>query len=154
MKRYVVRLTGEEREQLKELVAKGRSSARALTRARILLRTDQGEQGECWSDEQVAAALDCSVGMCEQVRERFVERGLEAIQHKQYEHKPVKVTGEVEAKLVALACTQAPEGRARWTLQLLADKAVELSYVDSISDEQVRRVLKKTNSSRGSRSSG
>lgn len=155
MKRFVVRLTADERDDLKALVGKGRASARTITRARILLRSDQGEAGECWRDEDVAAALDCSVGTCEEVRRRFVERGLEgALHHRRYEHKPLKVTGEVEARLVALACSQPPEGRARWTLKLLADKAVELCYIDSISDEHVRRILKKTNSSPGSRSSG
>lgn len=154
MKRYVVRLTVEERECLKALVSKGKTSARTITRAGILLRSDQGEVGECWRDEDIAAALDCSVGTCEEVRKRFVERGLDgALHHQRYEHKPLKVTGEVEARLVALACSQPPDGRARWTLQLLADRAVELLYVDSISDEHVRRVLKKTNSSLGLRSS-
>lgn len=155
MKRYVVRLTAEEREGLKTLVSKGKASARTITRARILLRSDQGESGECWRDEDVAAALDCSVGTCEEVRKRFVERGLDgALHHQRYEHQPRKVTGEVEARLVALACSQPPDGRARWTLKLLADRAVELFYIDSISDEHVRRVLKKTSSSHGLRSSG
>lgn len=154
-KKYVVRLEPGEREQLKALVSKGKASARTITRARILLRADQGEAGEGWTDVQVAEALDCSVRTCENVRQRFVEEGLEAaLHHRQYEHKPVKVTGDVEAKLVALACAAPPDGRARWTLQLLADKAVELSYIDSISDEHVRRILKKTSSSRGSRNSG
>lgn len=155
MKRYVVRLTGDEREGLKALVSKGKALARTITRARILLRADQGERGECWRDEDVAAALDCSVGTCEEVRKRFLERGLDgALHHQRYEHKPIKVTGEVEAKLVALACTQPPDGRARWTLRMLTDKAFELCYVDTISEEHVRRTLEKTNSSPGSRSSG
>lgn len=155
MKHFVVRLAVDEREGLKVLVGKGRAPARTITRARILLRSDQGEGGECWRDEDIAAALDCSVGTCEDVRRRFIERGLEgALHHQRYQHQPRKVTGEVEAKLVALACTQPPDGRGRWTLKLLADKAVELFYIDSISDEHVRRVLKKTNSSHGLRSSG
>ena len=136
-------------------MSKGKTAARTITRARILLRSDQGEGGEYWRDEDIAAALDSSVGTCEEVRKRFVERGLDgALHHQRYEHKPLKVTGEVEARLVALACSQPPDGRARWTLQLLADRAVRLCYIDSISDEHVRRVLKKTNSSLGLRSSG
>lgn len=155
MKRYIVRLTVEEREELKAMVSKGKASARRLTWARILLRADEGEHGEHWRDEDIARALDVSTDTCERVRLRFVEEGFEAaLTFKSYEHKPVKVTGEVQAHLVALSCMPPPEGRVRWTLNLLANRMVELNYLDSISDEHVRRVLKKTRSSHGLGRSG
>ena len=154
-KKYIVKLTEEERQELKALVSKGKASARTITRARILLKSDQGEAGEHWTDQQVADALDCSIDLCQNVRQRLGEEGLHAaLHHKKYKHLPRKVTGEVEAHLIALSCSQPPEGRASWTLQLLADNMVELGYVSSISDEHVRRVLKKTNSNHGLRRSG
>lgn len=154
-KRYIVKLDEEERQELRALVSKGKASARTITRARVLLKCDQGEAGEHWTDQQVADALDCSIDMCQDVRQRFVEEGLQAaLHHKKYKHLPRKVTGDVEAHLIALSCSPPPEGRASWTLQLLAGNMVELGYVASISHEHVRRVLKKTNSSHGLRRSG
>lgn len=154
-KRYIVKLSEEEREELKALLTKGKASARTITRARILLKSDQGDSGERWTDQRIADALDCSIDMCQDVRQRFVEEGLHAaLHHKKYKHLPRKVTGEVEAHLIALSCSPPPEGRASWTLQLLADNMVELGYVASISDEHVRRILKKTNSNHGLRRSG
>lgn len=131
---------------LQSLIAKGKGAAHKLTHARILLKADQGEWGEGWTDEKTAKALEVSVSTIEQVRERLVEGGMSSAlnRKKPSRSRPLKLDGEKEAKLVTLACSTAPDGRSRWTLQLLADRMVELAYVDSLSDETVRRTLKKT----------
>jgi hypothetical protein len=151
-KRYLVTLTPEEREQLAGLLSAGKRSALTLARARILLKADQADGGPAWPDDRIAEALDCGVRTVERVRQRFVERGLEAALGRKPQDRPSrerKLDGRAEARLIALACSAPPDGRAAWTLQLLADKLVELKVVDAVCDETVRRVLKKTRSSRG-----
>ena len=151
-KKYLVTLTPEEREQLAGLLSAGKRSALTLARARILLKADQADGGPAWPDERIAEALDCGVRTVERIRQRFVERGLEEALGRKKQDRPSrerKLDGRAEARLIALACSQPPDGRAAWTLQLLADKLVELRVVDSVCDETVRRALKKTRSSRG-----
>ena len=151
MKKYRVTLTNEERHELNQLINKGKGAARKLLHARILLKADGREGQAGWTDEAIKAALEVSISTIERVRERFVEEGLEAaLVHKAptREYKR-KLNGEQEAHLVALVCSQPPEERQRWTLKLLADKMVELDYVDTVSSETVRQVLKKMNLSLG-----
>jgi transposase len=150
-KKYLVTLTPEERQWLTALLSAGKRSALALTRARILLKADQAPGGPAWEDAEIAQALDCGLRTVERVRQRFVERGPEQALGRKPQDRPSrerKFDGAAEARLLALACSQPPEGRARWTLKLLADRLVELEVFDSVSDETVRRVLKKTSSSR------
>jgi transposase len=155
--RYVVSLEEEEREQLSRLIHTGKGAARKLAHARILLRADRA-MGEAWpTDEEIADSLDLSVDTVERVRRRFVEEGLDAaIERKPSARAPRLrvIDGEAEAKLIALNCGGPPEGRARWTLRLLADKLVELEIVEHVSHETVRVTLKKTNSSPGASGSG
>lgn len=150
-KKYRVTLTGEEREQLTAMLAKGKAAARALTHARILLKTDEAENGPAWTDAAVCKALD--VGLCTvmRVRERFVEEGLEAALRPRPSSyvQPRKLDGHLEAQLITLACSEAPEGHARWTLRLLADRFVALGLVEALSYETVRQTLKKTRRSLG-----
>lgn len=150
-KKYRVTLTGEEREQLTALVSKGKAAARALNHARILLKTDEAADGPAWTDAAVCEALD--VGLCTvmRVRQRFVEEGLDAALRPKPapERQRRKLDGHQEAQLVALACSEAPEGRSRWALRLLADRFVQLGHVDAISYETVRQTLKKTKSNPG-----
>jgi|SRR5579872_867501 len=150
-KKYRVSLTTEEREQLSDLVSKGKAAARAITHARILLKTDEAEDGPAWTDDAVCAALD--VGLCTvmRVRERFVEEGLESALRPRPSSfvQPRKLDGHLEAQLITLACSEAPEGHARWTLRLLADRFVQLGHVEQVSHETVRQTLKKTKRSRG-----
>ena len=148
MKKYIVRLTLEERIALKKLLSSGRGSGRMFTRVRILLKADQGEAGPAWPDEKIRDAFDVTVQTIEKVRKQLVEEGFDAVlSRRQYRQKVSrkKIDGDVEAHLVALCCSDPPKGRMRWTLRLLADKVVELGYVDSISYEAVRQTLKKTN---------
>lgn len=151
-KKYIVKLTPDEREELETLISSGKSSARKLTRARILLKAD-----EDWTDKTISEALDVGTATVERVRKRFVETSLEAINRRkprrQYERK---IDGNAEAYLIALTCSAPPEGRKRWTLRLLADRLVRLEEVDieSVSHETVRQVLKKTNLSLGATNSG
>lgn len=152
MKKYIIKLSKEERELLKKTIASGRGSARMFTRARILSKADQGEYGPGWSDEQISDALDVTVQTIERVRKQFVEEGFDAVLSRRAYTQKVsrkKIDGNVEARLVALSCSEPPEGFARWTLRLLADKIVELGYVENISHEAIRQTLKKTNSSLG-----
>jgi hypothetical protein len=147
MKRYKVTLEPEERQQLQDLIAAGKAAARKLAHARILLKADAAEDGPAWPDGRIAEALEVSTATVERVRQRFVELGLDAaLDRKRRERPPreIKLDGHAEARLIALACSPPPEGRAVWTMQLLADKLVELEVVDSISDETVRLALKKT----------
>lgn len=147
MKKYIVRLSGEERESLRSLVSSGKGPARMFTRARILLKADISEGGPGWPDEKIAEALDVTIQTVERVRKQLVEEGLDAVlRRRKYVQKVSrkKVDGDVEAHLVDLACSEAPEGYTRWSLRLLAGRMVELGYVDSISHEAVRRALKKT----------
>jgi transposase len=151
-KKYLVTLTAEERHHLTALVSAGKRSALTLTRARILLKANQADGGPAWDDARMAEALDCGLRTVERIRQRFVEQGLEpALGRKPQDQpsRPRKLDGAAEARLIALACSAPPEGRKEWTMRLLADQLVELDVVDSVSDETVRRVLKKTRSSRG-----
>ena len=144
-KKYLVRLTGEERVQLEELIAKGKAAAYRITHAHILLKADA--DGPAWSDERIAEAFSVHVNTARNVRQRFVEGGLEAALNRKKPLMPPRqrvLDGEKEARLIALSCGEPPAGRARWTLHLLADKMVELRFVDSISHETVRQTLKKT----------
>jgi transposase len=138
--KYVVRLTGEEREQVNEVIRRGRWPARKVARARVLVKADEG-----WSDGQIAAALDLGVTTVWRTRKRFVEEGLDRALHERPRlgHRP-KLDGKGEAHLIAVACSKPPEGHARWTLRLLADRVVELGLTEAYSRESVRRVLKKT----------
>ncbi len=148
MKKYIVRLTDEEREELTRLVSKGKAAARKLTRARVLLKADVGDGGPGWTDDRIAEALEVGTRRVENIRKRFVEKGLEATINRKKRCRPPRqkiLDGEKEAKLIALCCGNPPEGRARWTLRLLADKLVEFDIVESISHETVRQTLKKTN---------
>lgn len=145
-KRYIVRLTDEERQELSELVSKGKAAAYKIKHANILLKVDA--DGPAWSDEQVAHAFGCHRNTVGNLRQRFVEEGLEAaLQRKKQVRRSRECTcdGEAEAKLIALRCSEPPAGFARWSLRLLADKAVELEIVPTICHETVRQVLKKTN---------
>jgi transposase len=150
VKTYVVRLNGEERERLKTLIRKGKSPARRLLKARILLKADVSEAGEGWSDSRIIEALDASASMVYRVRKQLVEEGLEAVLSRKQRARPAVspiFDGEKEAKLIALACSKPPKGRARWTLRLLENKVVELGIVDRASDSTIGRALKKTLSS-------
>ena len=150
MKKYVVELTGQEREELEALTRKGTASARRLKRALVLLAVDDGDK-----DEEVAAKARVHVTTVEQIRKRCVEEGLEAaLSERPRPGKPPLLDGRQEAYLIALACSQPPAGRAEWTMKLLAGRMVELEIVDSISDETVRRTLKRGMLSPGSARSG
>jgi hypothetical protein len=143
-------LSGEERQQLETLIRKGKSPARRLLKARILLKADVSEAGEGWSDSRIIEALDASPSMVYRVRKQLVEEGLEAVLSRKQRVMPAVeriFDGEKEAKLIALACSKPPKGRARWTLRLLENKVVELGIVDRASDSTIGRTLKKTLSS-------
>lgn len=150
-KKYVVTLTAKERQELGCLIDRGQAAARKLMHARILLKADSGPDGPGWEDARIAEALDIHVTTVEDVRKLFVLEGLEAALNRRAPRREYtrKLDGLGEAHLVALACGPRPQDQPRWTLQLLADKLVELEYVDSVSTETVRRTLKKTKSSRG-----
>ena len=149
--KYVVRLAQEEREELEALVKRGKVAAEKRRRAQILLKADAGTGGSGLTDQEVASALDVGIATVHRVRQAYVEESLQAALSRKpaVRYRPCKLDGDAEARLVAVACGPAPEGRARWTLRLLADKAVELEIVDTINKETVRRTLKKTRSSRG-----
>ena len=152
MKRYKVTLDADERQYLHDLIAAGQAAARKLAHARILLKADAADGGPAWPDHRIADALEVSTATVERVRQRFVEQGLDAALDRKHRERPareIKLDGRAEAQLIALACSAPPEGRATWTMQLLADKLVELEVVGSISDETVRLALKKTRSSPG-----
>lgn len=146
-KRYHVTLTDEERSRLQDMIGAGKARARALTHARILLKADESPGAPGWSDEDIRKALDVGLATIGRVRARFVEEGLTAAVHPRPSKRRYakRVDGECEAHLVALTCSSPPDGQVRWTLRLLADKMVELEYIESISHETVRQVLKKTN---------
>ena len=147
---FVVTLNEEEREHLRVVLRAKISSAERRLRAQILLKADETPGAPAWNDERIAEAFDCAARTVHRARRRCVEEGAaEAIERKPQENRFHKVDGTVEAHLVAQACAKPPEGRAKWTLQLLADRLVELRVVDSISYETVRRTLKKTNSNPG-----
>lgn len=145
LKKYIVTLTADERTQLLELIKKGSLAARKLTRAHILLCADEGQ-----TDQAIAANLHIHRTTVERIRQRFVEGNLEgALSERPRPGGSPKLSDKQEARLIATACSTPPEGQKRWTLQLLADELVALEVVDTISDETVRRTLKKTFSSPG-----
>jgi len=149
-KRYTIELTTEEREQLIRLIRAGKHSARIATRARILLKIDDG-----WKAPAIASALDVAEGTVYRVKRRYADEGLDGVLHDRVQaNRFRKLDDKAEAHLVALACSDAPEGRQRWTLELLADRMVELGLVESLSYETVRLKLKKTSSSPGASNSG
>src|ERR1700724_3088781 len=157
VKKYVVRLSAGEREHLQALIRKGKSPAKRLLKARILLKADVSEAGEGWSDSRIIQALDTSASMVYRVRKQLVEEGLDAVLSRKQRATPAVspiFDGEKEAKLIALACSKPPKGRARWTLRLLEDKVVELGIVDRASDSTIGRALKKTLSNRIAGSAG
>lgn len=153
---HPVKLTPAERAHLLDLISSGQAPARTLMHARLLLKTDRGPAGPALPDQAVAEAVEVSQPTIARVRRQYVEQGLEAALNRrpprrEYAHK---LSGEEEARLITVACSQPPAGQARWSLRLLADRLVELEIVDTVSYQTVRRVLKKTNSSPGSGSSG
>jgi hypothetical protein len=147
VKKYIVTLTEDERAALDELVRKGKAATRKLTHGRILLKADVSSGGPGWRDEEISAALEVSTGAVQRIRQLFVEEGLEAALNRRpaAQPRPWKLDGVGEAHLIALACSEPPAGQARWTLRLLAAQMVELAYVDTLSYETVRHVLKKAN---------
>ena len=151
IKRYVVRLSEAERAELEAVVKTGRAAARKRLHAQMLLKADEGEHGPAWSDAAISQALEIGVRTVERVRQCLVEEGLETALNgrPQGRYKSPKLDGEQEAHLIAVACSAPPAGRKRWTLRLLADRMVELAYVDTLSHETVRQVLKKTTLSLG-----
>ena len=149
-KKYRVFLNDKERKYLRKLVNTGADKARKLTRARILLLTDESPSGPCNKDKEIMDSLGVCAGTVAATRERFVEEGIQgALNEKPRSGRPREFTGREEAKLTLIACSDPPEGRNRWSVRLLADKLVELEVVDSISRESVRKYLKKGISSRG-----
>jgi len=150
-RKYVVKLTDEQRQHLEKIITSGMSPARMQTRARILLKSDSSEKGPNWSYEKIVESLDVSEMLIRDVRKRFSGEGVEAaLQRKkpdrEYEHS---LDGEAEAHLIALACSQAPEGHTRWTLRLLKKGMEEKQYVETISHETIRTTLKKRKLSLG-----
>ena len=147
--KYVVDLNEQEREHLLEVTRHGKSSARKIKRAHMLLKATQG-----LSDEQIAQAVDTSRATVLRTRKRFVEEGLEALNERPRSGQPNKLDGRQQAHIIAVACSDPPQGHAHWTLRLLAAKVVQLDFAESISPETVRKLLKKTNSNPGRKSSG
>ncbi len=146
MKRYVVELTREERNELVELVSKGKAAARKITHARVLLQADESKDAPGWTDNQISEAFRIHTNTIHSIRRRFVEDGLSAALVRKKQDRPSRkriVDGEVEARLIALRCGQPPPGKGRWNLRLLADRLVELEIVPDISHETVRQALKK-----------
>src|SRR5271163_3699989 len=157
VKKYIVKLSDEERDRLNTLIHKGKHRAGQLVKARILLKADATEAGEGWSDSQIAAALDISIGTVARTRQQLVEEGFEAALTRK--HSPASARrrifdGAAEAKLIALACSEPPRGRVRWTLELLEEAVVELKIVERASDNTIGRTLKKTRSSLTCKSNG
>lgn len=157
-KRYVVRLTEEERSKLTVLLkSQRRVAANKRKRAQVLLKVDEGEHGPAWNDDRAAQAYDVDTNTVQRIRRELVERGLEAALERKKQDPPPrarKLSASGEIELLAIAQSAAPAGRVRWTLHLLADRLVQLDIVDTISYETVRRALKKTRSNRTSRSGG
>jgi transposase len=142
VKKYIVKLTKDEKQQLKSMLSSGKHAAKKVLKARVLLKANQG-----WLDARIAAAFDLNVRTVERMRQQFVEEGFEAFIAGRYKKRcyPRKIDGKAEAHLIATACSQPPEGHTQWTLQLLGDRLVQLKCVESISRETVRQALKKTN---------
>lgn len=150
-KRYIVKLTKEEKKNLGDFLRKGKSSAQQQLKARLLLKADASKGGSCWTDARIAEALGTTTKRCEEVRKKYVEEGLEGVLSRKKRvtpPTPAIFDGEKEARLIQLACSEPPKGQAGWTLRLLANKAVELHIVDRTSYSTVGKVLKKTRSNR------
>lgn len=151
MVHYKVTLTKKEREELKTIVNKGKHTSQQYRNACILLNCDDGKYGQKISNNQIAQVLQITSKTVERLKQRFIEEGFEAcMDRKPYPAKPKIITdGDFEAHLIAISCSKSPEGYARWSLRMLADKMIELKYAESVSHETVRQVLKKTNLNRG-----
>jgi transposase len=147
MKQYIVELTSEERFQLQQILSKGKTTGYRMKYAHMLLKADQGKEGPGWSDPKIAEAFDCNVSTVYRLRTRLVEEGFDAIlRHGNTgKHKQRKLDGKAEAHLIALACSQPPKGRQRWTIRLLAEELVSLGIVDSCGKTTVHETLKKMN---------
>lgn len=157
MKKYIVKLTKEERDYLQNFLKSNKCTHQENQRARILLKSDQSDGRKWFTDLEIAEALDIVEQTVERTRKKFVEEGFEASLKNPKRNKPphnFKLDGEVEAQILALACSEVPAGRSRWTVRMIADKMVELKLVDNISKSTIGNALKKTKSSRGKRSSG
>lgn len=157
VKLYVVRLSTEERERLTTLISVGKHPARQLTKARILLKADVSDAGDGWSDSKIAEALDTSIDTVARTRQQLVEEGFEAVlvrKHSSASARKRIFDGAAEAKLIALACSEPPQGRAKWTLALLEEAVVELKIVERASDNTIGRTLKKTISNRTCKNNG
>ncbi len=150
-KKYLVKLKRPERKELHELIQNGKGSAKALTHARVLLKADQARGQPGWTDEAIHEALDVSVATIGRIRQTYVRQGLDAAvrRRSRSRERRRRLDGNQEAHLIALACSEPPTGHEHWTLRLLADRMVQLEYVEKLSYETVRRTLKKTNSSPG-----
>ena len=157
VKKYVVRLSADERGQLESLIRAGKRPAQLLTKARTLLKADVSTAGDGWSDSRIAAALDTSIANIERTRRQLVEEGFLSVLTRKYNPnsaRPRIFDGAAEAKLIALTCGPAPSGHAKWSLRLLEEKVVELNIVQRVSDNTIGRTLKKTFSNRISSSNG
>lgn len=153
-KKYIVTLTPEERRYLEQVSQTGKNPAYIMTHARILLKADTAQPGAGWGDAKISAALDVGTATVERLRQRFVEEGLEACLKRKTRVYSRLLDGKQEAHLIAIACSNPPEGRSRWTLRLLSERLVELGQVEHISYETVRQTLKKTNLSLGAKTVG
>lgn len=155
-KKYIVSLTSSERDYLEQLTKKGKIAAYKMNHARILLKADINQEGGGWIDRKISESLDIGHATIERVRQRLVEEGMEAAlnRREQKKRRPKIIDGEKEAYLIAIACSKTPTGKGNWTLQMLADKMVELKYVEQVSTETIRQSLKKTNLNLGSMNLG
>ena len=153
-KKYIVTLTLEERRYLERVCQTGKNPAYVMTHARILLKADTAQPGAGWCDAQISAALDVGTATVERLRQRFVEEGLESCLKRKTRVYSRLLDGNQEAHLIAIACSNPPEGRSRWTLRLLSERLVELGHVEQISHETVRHTLKKMNLSLGAKTVG
>ena len=155
-KKYIVSLTPEERQELERLTKTGKAPAYKVNHARILLKADINQAQGGWTDRKIGESLDLGHATIERVRQRFVEEGLESAlsRRKQQKRRSKIIDGEKEAYLIAIACSETPPGKSNWTLRMLADKMVELKYVEQVSTETIRQTLKKTNLSLGSTNPG
>ncbi len=146
-KKYIVSLTSSERDYLEQLTKKGKIAAYKMNHARILLKADINQEGGGWIDRKISESLDIGHATIERVRQRFVEEGIEAALNRREQNKRRQkiIDGEKEAYLIAIACSETPTGKSNWTLQMLADKMIELNYVEQVSTETIRQSLKKTN---------
>ena len=146
-KKYIVSLTSSERDFLEQLTKKGKIAVYKMNHARVLLKADINQEGGGWTDSRISESLDIGHATIERVRQRFVEEGVESALNRREQQKRRQkiIDGEKEAYLIAIACSETPAGKSNWTLQMLADKMVELNYVEQVSTETIRQSLKKTN---------